>query len=249
MDHRLSKPDTDSWVDERMANLDPSAEWKPDADLALDRLTRRKPALNAPWMRLAMTSTILAATVVVLVLLPWQRLWTPKPATTVAAKTQTSPAEKPAEKAQETPAPEAPPKPTPQEVQGDASPKLRDALRNLEVVSRDSNELVKALGLTPQIKARIETSQANSSEPVPINTVLPEYSDEGRQARIQGTIEMVVTVKTDGTVQFESFKKTLGHGLDEKAREAVEKWLFTPAKKDGNPVSTTITISTNFSLR
>jgi TonB family protein len=60
---------------------------------------------------------------------------------------------------------------------------------------------------------------------------------------------MVITVRTDGTVQFESFKKTLGHGLDEKAREAVEKWTFTPAKKDGIPVATIVTISTNFSLR
>ena len=35
----------------------------------------------------------------------------------------------------------------------------------------------------------------------------------------------------------------------EKAREAVEKWTFTPAKKNGIPVAATITISTNFSLR
>jgi len=37
-------------------------------------------------------------------------------------------------------------------------------------------------------------------------------------------------------------------GLDEKAIEAVKHWKFVPAKKSGQPVSTTATIEVNFRL-
>src|SRR6185503_9481303 len=102
MDHKPSNSETDSWVDDRMAKLNPGPGWSPDAEEALDRLNQRKPPLHAPWMRVAMTTTILVGTVMVLTLLPWQRFWTPKQVTTDAAKTQTGPTEQPAEQKPET---------------------------------------------------------------------------------------------------------------------------------------------------
>jgi protein TonB len=87
------------------------------------------------------------------------------------------------------------------------------------------------------------------SEPQPTYTILPEYSDDGRKGRIQGTVELLIVVKADGTVDFQNVRKSLGYGLDQKAIEAVRKWKFLPGKKDGAPVATLVSVSVNFSLR
>jgi hypothetical protein len=59
------------------------------------------------------------------------------------------------------------------------------------------------------------------SEPVPITMGQPEYSDDGRKARIQGTVVLSIIVNADGTVKFENVTRSLGYGLDQKAIEAV----------------------------
>jgi protein TonB len=87
------------------------------------------------------------------------------------------------------------------------------------------------------------------SEPQATYTILPEYSDDGRKGRIQGTVELLIVVKADGTVDFQNVRKSLGYGLDQKAIEAVRKWKFLPGKKDGTPVATLVSVSVNFSLR
>jgi hypothetical protein len=40
-------------------------------------------------------------------------------------------------------------------------------------------------------------TQAGVSEPVPGRTVQPEYSDAGRKARIEGTVELRIIVNPD----------------------------------------------------
>jgi TonB family protein len=87
------------------------------------------------------------------------------------------------------------------------------------------------------------------SEPGLLSETEPEYTPEPRDARISGVVEMLIAVKTDGTVEFRDFKKTLGFGLDQKAVDAVRKWKFQPAMKDGQPVSTLMMVQVQFSLR
>ena len=85
--------------------------------------------------------------------------------------------------------------------------------------------------------------------PVMLSEVLPEYSDDARRARIQGTVELLAVVNADGTVSMENVNRSLGFGLDQKAIEAVKKWKFRPATKDGKPVAMRVAISVNFTLR
>jgi TonB family protein len=86
------------------------------------------------------------------------------------------------------------------------------------------------------------------SAPAVIYRADPEYTDEARNAKWQGTV--VVSVMVDETGKPTSLKvvKPLGMGLDEKALEAVGKWKFTPGMKDGKPVPVTATIEVNFRL-
>lgn len=87
------------------------------------------------------------------------------------------------------------------------------------------------------------------SEPQLLSQIQPEYSDDGRKARIQGTVEVLIIVNPDGTVKVDSVRKSLGYGLDQKAVEAVKKWRFVAGKKDGRPVPTYVSVLVNFSLR
>lgn len=76
----------------------------------------------------------------------------------------------------------------------------------------------------------------------------PEYPENARKAKVQGTVQLSFTVGTDGRAHDVQVKKGLGHGLDEAAIAAVEKWKFLPGMQDGKPVDTTISVEVNFRM-
>jgi TonB family protein len=76
----------------------------------------------------------------------------------------------------------------------------------------------------------------------------PEYSEEARKARHQGTVILWAIVGPDGLPRHLRVQRALGMGLDQKALEAVRRWRFEPALKDGKPVAVQINIELNFRL-
>ena len=87
------------------------------------------------------------------------------------------------------------------------------------------------------------------SEPVPLNNVEAEFSDEARRAKYQGVCLISVIVDAQGNPQNPRVVRALGMGLDEKALEAVRKYKFKPAMKDGKtPVPVMINVEINFRL-
>ena len=76
----------------------------------------------------------------------------------------------------------------------------------------------------------------------------PEYSEEARKAKYQGTVVLWCVVGPDGRVRDVKVQRSLGLGLDEKAIEAVKTWKFEPARKDGTPVAVQINVEVNFRL-
>jgi|HubBroStandDraft_5_1064220.scaffolds.fasta_scaffold45837_1 protein TonB len=87
------------------------------------------------------------------------------------------------------------------------------------------------------------------SAPVALNSVEAEFSDEARRAKYQGVVLISMIVDTNGNPQNPRVVRPLGMGLDEKALEAVRKYKFKPAMKDGKtPVPVMITVEVNFRL-
>ena len=86
------------------------------------------------------------------------------------------------------------------------------------------------------------------SAPTVISKVEPEYSEEARKAKFQGTVILYVVVDEHGNPRDLKVIRPLGLGLDQKAIEAVEKWKFSPGKKDGKAVAVQATIEVNFRL-
>ncbi len=87
------------------------------------------------------------------------------------------------------------------------------------------------------------------SAPVPIVWPEAEFSDEARRAKYQGVCLVSLIVDAQGNPQNPRVVRPLGMGLDEKALEAVRKYKFKPALKDGRtPVPVMITVEVNFRL-
>jgi TonB family protein len=84
--------------------------------------------------------------------------------------------------------------------------------------------------------------------PKAIHTTDPDYSQEAKDARVQGTVVLRIILEADGVPGEIHVSRSMGHGLDEKAIEAVRRWKFAPATKDGKPVAVVINIEVKFHL-
>ena len=77
----------------------------------------------------------------------------------------------------------------------------------------------------------------------------PEYSDEARKAKYQGTVLLDVTVTADGRVISPIVIKGPGLGLEEKALSQVRNWKMRPAVgPSGKPVNCRVQIEVTFHL-
>ena len=86
------------------------------------------------------------------------------------------------------------------------------------------------------------------SAPKAIYTPEPEYSDEARQAKLEGTVLLSMVVDQNGRTTKIRVIHSLGLGLDQKAIDAVRRWTFVPGKKDGKPVAVEASAVVSFRL-
>jgi TonB family protein len=57
----------------------------------------------------------------------------------------------------------------------------------------------------------------------------PQYTDEAREAKVQGTVTLQVLVNADGRASQIRLVSGIGLGLDEHAIQAIHSWKFVPA--------------------
>jgi TonB family protein len=77
----------------------------------------------------------------------------------------------------------------------------------------------------------------------------PEYTDEAKQLKIQGSVVLRVTFYASGQIQVLGVLRGLGHGLDEQARRAVQQGrVIKPAMVNGKPMDSTTNITITFQL-
>ena len=86
------------------------------------------------------------------------------------------------------------------------------------------------------------------SAPTPVNTPDPEYTEEARNAKAQGTCVLWLIVDDQGNPRDIRVVRGLGYGLDAKAIAAVKQWKFQPAMKDGHAVNVQISVEVGFRL-
>jgi TonB family protein len=67
----------------------------------------------------------------------------------------------------------------------------------------------------------------------------PEYTEEARLAKLEGSVLLSLMVGADGQPRDIRVARPLGLGLDQKAIENVRTWQFKPASRNGMPVDMT----------
>lgn len=76
----------------------------------------------------------------------------------------------------------------------------------------------------------------------------PSYTDEAKARSVRGVVVLTAILSSTGKVTDITVVSGLPYGLTQKAIEAARKIKFTPALKDGKPVSMWIQLEYNFNL-
>jgi periplasmic protein TonB len=82
-----------------------------------------------------------------------------------------------------------------------------------------------------------------------LREVKPDYTEEARRRNTEGDVVLEIVVRSNGTVGEVRVLQGLGHGLDQRAIDAVRQWRFSPAKRLGRPVDVLVEVSVEFRLR
>jgi len=86
------------------------------------------------------------------------------------------------------------------------------------------------------------------SQPTLLHKVEPEYSEEARKAKYQGTVVLALVVDEKGQPREIRVLRAVGLGLDEKAIDAVRQWKFRPGYLNNKPVPVIAQVEVNFRL-
>ncbi len=116
-----------------------------------------------------------------------------------------------------------------------------------------------ALASTKPVTRQAPASSAKTTEPstqlpsadaAGLNNKAPVYPMLSRKRKEQGTVWMLLLVSKDGLVTELKLKKTSGFDrLDQAALQAVKKWKFQPARKEGQPIDYWYELPLKFSLQ
>ncbi|MGA2130835.1 MAG: TonB family protein [Bryobacteraceae bacterium] len=79
-------------------------------------------------------------------------------------------------------------------------------------------------------------SSAGLSPPVPVRKVDPKYYPAAIADRVEGKVRLTAVIRADGHVDSVELLMHLDDRLDKSSAEAIGKWEFEPALRNGQPV-------------
>ncbi|MDQ3755799.1 MAG: TonB family protein [Acidobacteriota bacterium] len=124
--------------------------------------------------------------------------------------------------------------------QPDSAEFWREQLETLRVYAKYADE--------PEGERSLFSAADDIIKAVLLSKPTPSYTESARQADVSGEIILRVVLASDGAVKHILVVQSLSHGLTEKAVAAARKIKFTPATKNGQPVSQYVTIAYNFNI-
>ncbi|MBA3712158.1 MAG: energy transducer TonB [Pyrinomonadaceae bacterium] len=95
---------------------------------------------------------------------------------------------------------------------------------------------------------RVFTVNELKQRAVLLSKPTPSYSEEARLNNASGTVRLNLVLGADGEVSNITVVNGLPYGLTEQAIEAARQIRFTPAQKDGRPVSQYATVEYSFNV-
>lgn len=123
---------------------------------------------------------------------------------------------------------------------GDGSDQIMDPVR-------DQPRIIEApaRSVPPPVPAAQASTPApgDRAQPQPLATPAPRYPQEALRMGAGGTVRITVTVAADGSVERQELADSSGNRyLDRAALEAVRRWRFQPATRNGQPVAAEVSV-------
>lgn len=84
--------------------------------------------------------------------------------------------------------------------------------------------------------------------PVPVKTPPPRYPDSLKREGVSGVVAVTIVIDETGAVSSTAVAKSSHPDFEKPAMDAVAKWKFKPAKKDGAAVKVKVTLPLRFSV-
>jgi TonB family protein len=82
-----------------------------------------------------------------------------------------------------------------------------------------------------------------------LKEIKPDYPDDARRRRLEGSVDLEIVVRRDGSVGDVKILKGLASELNDRAIQAVRQWRFSPAHRQGVPVDVIVEVSVEFKMR
>lgn len=120
----------------------------------------------------------------------------------------------------------------------------------LEKLKQDKQEMLLAPSL-PQnpLSSKSDSTVASGLMPPKLDHGLPpRYPEAAKQNHVQGTVVIGASIGENGKVREPYLLSSAGQVLNDAAMDAVRKYQYKPATLGGKPISSEMTISTNFAL-
>lgn len=94
----------------------------------------------------------------------------------------------------------------------------------------------------------IEAVNKGDMPPRILRSVDPEYTEEARRARIQGTVVVQIVLTPQGKPCPVKIVRGLTSELDQSAAKVLDRWTFQSATKDGKLIASTLNVEVAFRL-
>jgi protein TonB len=101
----------------------------------------------------------------------------------------------------------------------------------------------------PGTDSLARSAGSQTSKPAYLYNPHPSYPEAARKGRLNWRRHAARLDKRKGRVSAVSLVKSSGYALlDDRAREAVQRWIFRPTRRDGKAVATQVEVPVRFSL-
>jgi TonB family protein len=127
---------------------------------------------------------------------------------------------------------------------GEQAESVRELREEIEVLRAYSG----AGGEMPAAAGEIYAAADLTTKAVISDRPSPSYPRQARENQVTGTVQLRMMLAADGTVKYIFALTRLPDGLTEAAIRAARAVKFTPATKDGRPVSQIVTIEYSFDI-
>jgi len=96
--------------------------------------------------------------------------------------------------------------------------------------------------------ALVVPTRADTEAPVAVRTVAPDFPPEMRRQGINGLVVVSFLVDQQGAVQETKVVKSSNAAFTQPAIDAIKKWKFKPAQKDGSAVAVRVSVPVRFTI-